>query len=47
MIRFSHHLIDVEIARTIGWTAKRISEIRARYVDEARAVVSIVERLSA
>jgi integrase len=39
-------LTDDEIARTIGWTAKRISEIRARYVDEARVVVSMVERLS-
>ena len=40
-------LTDDEIARTIGWTARRISEIRARYVDEARVVVSMVERLSA
>lgn len=40
-------LTDDEIARIIGWTAKRISEIRARYVDEARVIVSLVERLSA
>ena len=40
-------LTDEEIARTIGWTAKRISEIRSRYVDEARVIVSMVERLSA
>lgn len=40
-------LTDEEIARIVGWTAKRVSEIRARYVDEARVVVSLVERLSA
>lgn len=40
-------LTDEQIARIIGWTAKRVSEIRARYVDEARVVVSLVERLSA
>lgn len=40
-------LTDEEIARTIGWTAKRIGEIRSRYVDEARVIVSMVERLSA
>lgn len=40
-------LTDEEIARIIGWTAKRIGEIRARYVDEAQTIVSLVERLSA
>lgn len=40
-------LTDEEIARIIGWTAKRISEIRARYVDEARVVIALAERLSA
>lgn len=40
-------LTDDEIARTVGWTAKRVAEIRARYVDEARVVVSMIERLSA
>lgn len=40
-------LTDEQIARTIGWTAVKIGEIRARYVDEARSVVSMVERLSA
>lgn len=40
-------LTDDEIARIVGWTAKRIGEIRARYVDEARVVVSLVERLTA
>lgn len=38
---------DEEIARTVGWTAKRIAEIRARYVDEARVVVELAKRLSA
>jgi integrase len=36
---------DEEIARVIGWTAKRIASIRARYVDEARVVVSMVDRM--
>lgn len=40
-------LTDEQIARIIGWTAKRVGEVRARYVDEARVVVSLVERLSA
>jgi len=40
-------LTDEEIARIVGWTAKRIAAIRARYVDEARVVVSLVDRLSA
>ncbi|MEO1221605.1 MAG: tyrosine-type recombinase/integrase [Pseudomonadota bacterium] len=40
-------LNDEEIARIVGWTAKQVSEIRARYVDEARVIVSIVDRLSA
>lgn len=40
-------LTDEQIARIVGWTAKRVGEIRARYVDEARVVVSLVERLSA
>lgn len=40
-------LTDEEIARIVGWTAKRIAEIRARYVDEARVIVSLADRLSA
>lgn len=40
-------LTDEQIARIVGWTAKRVGEIRARYVDEARVIVSLVERLSA
>jgi len=45
--RVAMGLTDDEIARIVGWTAKRVSEIRARYVDEARVIVSLVERLSA
>lgn len=40
-------LTDEQIARILGWTAKRVGEVRARYVDEARVIVSLVERLSA
>lgn len=40
-------LTDEQIARVVGWTAKRVGEIRARYVDEARVIVSLVDRLSA
>lgn len=40
-------LTNEEIARILGWTAKRVDEIRARYVDETRVVVSLLERLSA
>lgn len=43
----SKGLTDDEIARVIGWTAKEVSAIRARYVDEARVVVSMMERMSA
>lgn len=40
-------LTDDEIARAVGWGAKEVAAIRARYVDESRVVVSLVERLSA
>lgn len=40
-------LTDEEIARIVGWTARRVADIRARYVDEARVVVSLIDRLSA
>lgn len=40
-------LTDEEIHRIIGWSLGRINDMRARYVDEARVVVSLVERLSA
>ena len=40
-------LTDEEIARVIGWTAKKVGTVRARYVDEAAVVVRLAERLSA
>lgn len=40
-------MTDDDIARIIGWTAKRVATIRARYVDEARVIISMIERLSA
>lgn len=40
-------LTDEQIARIVGWTAQKVGEIRARYVDEARVVVSLVDKLSA
>lgn len=40
-------LTDEQVAMIMGWTAKRVSEIRARYVDEERVIVSLAERLSA
>ena len=36
-----------EVTHASGHVDKRISEIRSRYVDEARVIVSMVERLSA
>ena len=40
-------LTDEEIARVVGWTAKRVAQIRARYVDEARTIITLAGRLSA
>lgn len=40
-------LTDEQIARIVGWTAQKVSAVRAMYVDEARVVISLVERLSA
>jgi integrase len=40
-------LTDQEIAKIVGWSESTVAEIRLRYVDEARVVHSIVERLSA
>lgn len=40
-------LTDEEITRIFGWTAKGMAEIRARYVDEARTIISLASRLSA
>lgn len=39
-------LTDREIADIIGWTTTRIGAIRAVYVDRARVVVNLAERLS-
>lgn len=43
----THRLTDQEISRIVGWSPERISEIRARYVDEERVIVSLIDRLSA
>lgn len=40
-------LTDEEAALIMGWTAKRIAAIRARYVNEERVIISLAERLSA
>lgn len=40
-------LTDDAIARIVGWTSQRIAGVRARYVDEARVIASLVDRLSA
>lgn len=40
-------LTDEQAAMVMGWTAKRIAAIRARYVDEERVIISLAERLSA
>lgn len=42
-----HGLTNEEIARIIGWSPKRIDELRVRYIDEQNVVVSLIERLSA
>lgn len=43
----THDLTDEQIARIVGRTARRVSAIRVRYVDEHRVIVSMVERLKA
>lgn len=40
-------LTDAEAALILGWGAKEIAAIRARYVDEERVIISLAERLSA
>lgn len=40
-------LNDHDVATVLGWKASRVSEIRARYVDQARVVISMAERLNA
>lgn len=39
-------LTDNEIASVLGWKPGRVSEIRARYVDQERTVISLAERLN-
>lgn len=40
-------LTDDQVAMVVGWTAKRISQVRARYVNEERIILNLAERLSA
>lgn len=40
-------LTDQEIADILGWTTKEVSTIRVKYVDQARVVVAIGERIAA
>lgn len=40
-------LTDQEIADIVGWNTKDVASIRIRYVDQARVVVAIAERLNA
>lgn len=40
-------LTDEQAAMVMGWTAKRIAAIRARYVSEERVIISLAEKLSA
>lgn len=37
---------DNQIAAVLGWKAGRVSEIRARYVNESRTVIALAERMS-
>lgn len=37
---------DAEIAGVLGWKSGRVSEIRARYVDHARTVIALAERMA-
>jgi integrase len=40
-------LTDDQTAMVMGWTAKRVAQIRARYVDEERVVIDLAARLKA
>ena len=40
-------LTDEQAAMVMGWTAKRIAQIRARYVNEERVIIDLAARLSA
>lgn len=39
-------LTNEEIARVVGWSLKTVEQVRSRYVDEARVVASISDRLN-
>lgn len=39
-------LTDEEIGRIVGWKPSKVGEVRHRYVDEAKVVVSLVDRLT-
>jgi len=39
-------LTDQEIADILGWTTKDVARIRAKYVDQARVVIALAERIS-
>ena len=38
-------LTDQEVADILGWTTKDVASIRVKYVDQARAVVAIADRI--
>jgi len=40
-------LTDEQVALILGWTAKRVAAIRARYVDEERVILSLAAKISA
>lgn len=40
-------LTDQQIADILGWSTKDVSEIRVKYVDQARVVIAIGERIAA
>jgi len=39
-------LTDQEIADILGWTTKDVAAIRIKYVDQARVVVAMAERIA-
>lgn len=40
-------LTDQEISEILGWSTKDVSQIRSKYVDQARVVIALAERISA
>lgn len=40
-------LTDQEIADILGWTTKDVAAIRVKYVDQARVVIALAERIAA